>query len=168
MQIKLIIWDFDGVLAPTDDDWAAKGYPLTDGVRDILALPNIRHCVATNGSLEQTLEKIKLCGLSDIFNVQNIFTIDMARSGKGSPDIFLLAMDKMNEKPENTAVIDNSYTAMKGAMKAGCLSISFLGRKRYDNSEWPKRLQNIGVKHIFCSMEGIKQLLEIRDGKNFF
>jgi len=158
--IRMIIWDFDGVLAPTDEDWAAKGYPLTDGVREILALPNLRHCIATNGTLEQTLEKIKLCCLGDIFSKQNIFTIDMADAGKGSPDIFLLAMDKMNEKPENTTVIDNSYTAMKGALKAGCLPIAFLSRERFEHSKWPQRLQNVGVKHIYYRMEDAKQLIE--------
>lgn len=160
MLIKLIIWDFDGVLAPTDENWAAKGYPLTARVREVLALPNLRHCVATNGSLAQTLEKIKLCGLGDVFNEQNIFTIDMAGAGKGSPDIFLLALDKMNEKPENTAVVDNSYAAMKGAIKAGCLPIAFLSRERFENSDWSQRLQNIGVKHVFCALSELKGLLE--------
>jgi len=160
MAIKLIIWDFDGVLAPTDENWAAADYPLTAGVREIMALPCIKHCVATNGSMEQTLAKIKLCGLTDIFNEQNVFTIDMAGSGKSSPDIFILAMQKMNEKPENTMVIDNSYTAMKGAIKAGCLPVSFLSRQRYEKSDWPQRLQNIGVRHIFCDMADIQKLIE--------
>ncbi|MBR6356266.1 MAG: HAD hydrolase-like protein [Alphaproteobacteria bacterium] len=155
-----MIWDFDGVLAPTDEDWAAKGYPLTDGVREVLALPNLRHCVATNGTLEQTLHKIKLCGLDDVFNAQNVFTIDMAGAGKGAPDIFLLALAKMNEKPENTAVVDNSYTAMKGVLKAGCLPIAFLSRARYDDSDWPQRLKNIGVEHICCEMSAVKKLIE--------
>jgi len=159
MQMKLIIWDFDGVLAPTSDNWAEKGYPLTEGVREIFGLPNVRHCIATNGTLEQTLEKIKLCCLDDIFSKQNIFTIDMVGAGKGSPDIFLLAMDKMNEKPENTTVIDNSYTAMKGALKAGCLPIAFLSRERYENREWIRRLQNLGVKHIFYYMKDVEKLI---------
>ena len=160
MPLKLIIWDFDGVLAQTDDSWAANEYPLTGGVREILALPNLKHCIATNGTLEQTLEKIKLCGLEDVFDEQNIFTIDMAGSGKGSPDVFLLAMDKMNGKPKNTAVIDNSYTAMKGAIKAECLPVAFLNSERFESTDRIKRLQNIGVKHIFCAMEDIKQLIE--------
>ena len=160
MPIKLIIWDFDGVLAQTDEVWEKKGCLPTDGVRKILALPDLRHCIATNGTLPQTLEKIKLCGLSDVFGARNVFTIDMAGSGKGSPDIFLLAMQKMNEKPENTAVIDNSYTAMKGAGKAGCCSISFLCHERFENPDWRERLQNIGVKHIFCEMSEIGKLIE--------
>ena len=160
MSIKPIIWDFDGVLAPTSDNWAEKGYPLTEGVREILMLPNLRHCIATNGTLEQTLEKITLCGLDDVFAEDNIFTIDMAGVGKSSPDIFVLALQKMNEQPENAIVIDNSYTAMKGAIKAGCLPVSFLSRERYENPDWVKRLQNIGVKHIFCCMEDVKKLIE--------
>ena len=161
MPIDLIIWDFDGVLVPISDDWAECDYPLTDGVREILTLPNLKHCIATNGTLEQTLEKVKLCGLTDIFNEQNIFTIDMAGVGKSSPDIFLLALQKMNEQPENTIVIDNSYTARKGAIKAGCVPISFLDCEHYENSYWIKRLKNIGIKHIFCCMENVKKLIKI-------
>lgn len=159
MSLMLIIWDFDGVLAPTTEEWAARGYPLTDGVREILALPNLRHCIATNGTLEQTLEKIALCGLGDVFAASNIFTIDMAGSGKGLPDIFQLALQKTGAKPEHTVVIDNSYTAMKGALKAGCLPISFLSRAHYENSDWRARLQNIGVKHIFCNMADVEKLI---------
>ncbi len=160
MPIDLIIWDFDGVLAQTSDDWAEKGYPLTDGVREILTMPDLKHCIATSGTLTQTLEKIKLCGLTDIFNEKNIFTIDMAGVGKSSPDIFLLALQKMKEQPENAIVIDNSYTAMKGAIKAGCLPISFLSCERYENSDWIKRLKNIGVKYIFHDMNDVKKLIE--------
>ena len=160
MPIDLIIWDFDGVLAQTSDDWAEKGYPLTDGVREILTLPNLKHCIATNGTLAQTLEKIKLCDLTNIFNEKNIFTIDMVGSGKGSPNIFLLALQQMKEQPKNAIVIDNSYTAMKGAIKAGCLPISFLNRERYENSDWIKLLKNIGVKYIFHDMNDVKKLIE--------
>ena len=56
MLLNLIIWDFDGVLAQTGDDWATGGYPLTDGVREILMLPNLRHCIATNGTLNISLK----------------------------------------------------------------------------------------------------------------
>jgi len=160
VAIKLIIWDFDGVLAPSDDDWAKNGYPLTGGMREILSLPNLRHCITTSGSLLQTLEKVSLCGLDDMFNEQNIFTIDMVGLGKGSPDIFLLALQKMGAKPKNAVVVDNSYTAMKGALKAGCLPAAFLSRERFENSDWSQRLQNIGVRHIFCRMSELKELLE--------
>lgn len=164
MTLQLVIWDFDGVLAQTGDGWAERGYPLTHGVREILALPNLKHCIATNGTLAQTLEKVKRCGLSDVFGSQNIFTIDMAGSGKGAPDIFLLCLQKMNEKAENTVVIDNSYTAMKGALKAGCLPIAFLSRERYENSDWCERLQNIGVRCIFRTMSEVKNLIENKQG----
>lgn len=160
MALKLIIWDFDGVLAQTDENWAEKGYPLTDGVRDILALPNLKHCIATNGTLEQTLEKIKLCGLTDVFDEQNIFTIDMAGVGKGEPVIFMLAMLLMGANTDETVVIDDSYTAMKGALKACCLPISFLSRERYENSQWPQRLHSIGIEHIFFQMSDIKKIIE--------
>ena len=160
MSSKLIIWDFDGVLAQTDDNWAAKGFPLTDGVRDILKLPNLKHCIATNGTLEQTLEKIKLCGLTDVFNEQNVFTIDMAGYGKGSPVIFMLAMLIMGANTDETIVIDDSYTAMKGALEACCLPIAFLSRERFEQSDWPQRLHSIGVEHIYYRMKDIKQLIE--------
>lgn len=71
----------------------------------------------------------------------------------------MLAMQKMGAKPENTVVIDNSYTAMKGIIKSGCLPISFLSRERYENSEWSQRLRNIGVEHIFCKMSDIQKLI---------
>ena len=160
MMIDLIIWDFDGVLAQTSDNWAERDYPLTDGVRDILALPNLKHCIATNGTLEQTLEKIALCGWNDVFSENNIFTIDMAGVGKSSPIIFMLAMLMMGATTDNTIVIDDSYTAMKGALEACCLPIAFLNRERFEHSEWPERLRKLGVKHIFSRMSDVKECIK--------
>lgn len=148
------------MLAPTADDWAARGYPLTDGVREILMLPNLQHCIATNGTLEQTLEKIALCGLDNVFTEDNVFTIDMAGSGKGSPLIFMMAMRMMSATADNTVVIDDSYTAMKGALAACCLPISFLNRHHFNDPAWCNRLKTLGVEHIFGRMSDVQKLLE--------
>ena len=160
MELNLIIWDFDDVLAYPEYDWNPPNFPITKGVREILELPNLKHCIATAGTLAQTVTKVKLCGLDDIFSPSQIFTIDMAGVGKHAPDIFLLAAKNMGEKTENTVVIDDSYRAMQGATKAGCLPICFLEREYFENEQNIAMLHKIGVKNIFYQMKDVKKFLE--------
>ena len=185
MKKKLIIWDFDGVIADTeklwlknrqilmkealgidwdwqtinhylrgtgdktkrmvldnlgittdDDFWdksiemdintmRTEGFELTVGIEDIFKLP-IKQCIATGGVKDKTAEKIKITGIQNYFPADKVFTIDMVKNGKPEPDLFLLAAEKMGEKPENAVVIEDSIAGLTAAIKAGCLPIAFL------------------------------------------
>lgn len=135
-----------------------EGFILTDGVEDIFKL-NIKQCIATGGVWDKTLMKIKVAGIEKYFASEQIFTADMVRYGKPEPDLFLLAAERMGEKPENAVVIEDSLAGLMAAQKAGCLPIAFVGGDLSMDIRHIQNVKNLGIEHIFFNMSDIKSFL---------
>ena len=88
-------------------------------------------CIAT--SLDSVLLKIadEKLGLTKLFG-NRIFTIaDVGFVSKPNPDVFLYAAKKMNSKPENCIVIEDSPRGVKAAKSAGmfCVALTTTNKK---------------------------------------
>jgi beta-phosphoglucomutase-like phosphatase (HAD superfamily) len=83
----------------------------------------------------------------------------MVEKGKPEPDLFLLACEKMGEKPENCLVIEDSLVGMKAAKKAGMEVIAFLGSNIYQNDNYLNKVKDLNVKNIFYDMRDVKVYL---------
>jgi HAD superfamily hydrolase (TIGR01509 family) len=63
----------------------------------------------------------------DVFDLRKYFSlvlsIDDIQEKKPNPEIFLLAMQKMNKNSEQTVVIEDSPTGIQAAKRAGCTAI---------------------------------------------
>lgn len=217
---KLIIWDFDGVIADTeklwlknrqimlktifgiDWDWDTtnkylrgtsdktkrerldqlgihtddhfwkeslnmdyetmnkEGFILTDGIEEIFKLSSIKQCIATGGVWDKTMQKIKVAGIEKYFPDNRIFTADMVLHGKPEPDLFIYAATSMGEKPEDAVVVEDSIAGLTAAIKAKCLPVAFLaGDLAYDH-DYRKKIEDIGIKHIFNNMKDVKKFIE--------
>lgn len=216
---KLIIWDFDGVLADTeklwlynrmitinetfglnwdfsttsnyllgmsdktkrevldklglhttDDFWIKnkeldyqamyeKGFELTNGVQDILNL-DIKQCIATGGLKEKTAVKVKIVGLSDYFTPDKVFTVDMVQKGKPEPDLFLLAAQKSDVKPQDCIVIEDSVAGLKAALKAQMTPICFTKYINPFNKDYFNEVKNLQVNYVFDDMKDIQKTIE--------
>ena len=179
MKKKLVIWDFDGVIADSEKVWLKNrqksinelfginwdiqtinkylggmsdktkkqvlddmgyktddkfwkkqikidievmnrdGLEITPYVEDIINKLS-KQCIATGGVKNKTIIKLKSIGFwNKYFNEGNVFTADMVKNGKPEPDLFLLAAEKMGEKPENCIVIEDSIAGITAAKRAG-------------------------------------------------
>ena len=217
---KLIIWDFDGVIADTeklwlknrqilmkealgiDWDWETinhylrgtgdktkrdvldnlgiatddafwdksiemdvevmntKGFELTDGIEEIFKIKNIKQCIATGGVKSKTALKIDIAGIRKYFPENHVFTVDMVEHGKPEPDLFLLAAEKMGEKPEDCVVIEDSIAGLTAALKAGCLPIAFLAGDLSGNNKHMEKVKSLGVQYITHNMQEVKKIME--------
>ena len=88
-------------------------------------------CIAT--SLDSELLKIadEKLGLKKLFE-NKIFTIaDVGFASKPKPDVFLYAAKKMNSKPRNCLVIEDSPRGVTAAKSAGmfCIAITTTNKK---------------------------------------
>ena len=88
-----------------------------DGIKEILDTISVPICVASNGEPLHVNGSLKLTGLSKYFG-DNIFTASMVGIPKPAPDLFLYAANKMNFKPEECIVIEDSIPGVTAAVRA--------------------------------------------------
>lgn len=219
MKKKLLIWDFDGVIADTekiwlyhrmvtlneefglnwdlkkirklllgmsdktkrevldkmgivtDDafweknrkmDWDAmlsKGFDVTEGVVDIFKLKTIKQCIATGTLKEKMKIKIRVSGIGEYFSAEECFTADMVERGKPEPDLFLLACDKMGEKPEDAIVVEDSIAGLEAALKAGCLPVAYVEHALKDDNFYFESIKKLGIENVFDNMKDLKAFI---------
>lgn len=135
------------------------GFILTDGIEEIFKL-GFKQCIATGGVWDKTMMKIKMAGIEKYFSQDHIFTADMVRRGKPEPDLFLLAAERMGEKPENAVVIEDSLAGLMAAQKAGCLPVAFIGGDLSTDIRHIQNVKKMGIEHIFFDMAAVKSFLE--------
>lgn len=217
-HIKLIIWDFDGVIADTEKLWLAnrqkllnedlaihwdiaetnkylggmsdktkkeildklniktnqqfwnkvthldsmtmeKGFSLTPNIDEIFNLAQFKQCIATGGTLPNTLKKMKITGADKYFHKKQIFTAEMVNNGKPAPDLFLLAAHKMGFSPVDCVVIEDSLAGMKAGIAAGMLTIAFAGGEMNSTQQYLETIKLLGIKNIFYDMKELKKYL---------
>ena len=88
-----------------------------DGIKEILDTISVPICVASNGEPLHVNGSLKLTGLTKYFG-DNIFTASMVGIPKPAPDLFLYAANKMNFKPEECIVIEDSIPGVTAAVRA--------------------------------------------------
>lgn len=218
---KLIIWDFDGVIADSEKLWVSvwletlekeKSITLTDeeklslligiadrekkinleryfpnlvldedfmqkidageiykgtyfmqpidGVEEVMSDNRFAHCIATGATKEQHSWKMtQFKWIEKYMSPDDYFTVDMVKCGKPAPDLFLLAAESKQYKPEECLVIGDSLNDFNAANAAGMKSIAFVGAEGNDTPEYRKKCQATGVLSICSTMQEVKQLL---------
>jgi HAD superfamily hydrolase (TIGR01509 family) len=73
--------------------------------------------VASGGTRPVVLKTLEMIGLKDFFPI--VVTAEDVVHGKPSPDMFLLAAEKMGTTPETTLVFEDALTGIKAAKAAG-------------------------------------------------
>ncbi len=75
-------------------------------------------CVASNGTVEETVVKLRTTGLLDYFG-DRIFSGSEVPPGKPAPDLFLRAARVMGVGISRCIVVEDSDTGVQGALSAG-------------------------------------------------
>lgn len=218
MTKKLIIWDFDGVIADTDSDWLVrlhkkvnnvlgmnisfdefhnkycgmssitqrrvfneqgfktsdffwkelrrdhlksiiKNFPIIEGACNTIRKNKNPQCVATGTPPNIIKIKIKLCGLSDVFDKKNVFSSSFVKKGKPEPDLFLLAAKTMGFEPKNCIVIEDSIAGLTAALRANMTPIAFVGCPFNNNNNYKRQVAQLGVKYIFDNMKDVENFI---------
>ena len=99
---------------------SAKTFPGVIKLVEHLAQHNIPQAIASSSS-QQNFE-LKTVNHQDWLKHFQLFTLGddpEIQQGKPAPDIFLLTAQRMNAKPENCLVFEDSLSGMKAAIAAG-------------------------------------------------
>ncbi len=97
-----------------------QAIPVKAGVIDLLTWlksQSIPVAVATSTPRELAKTKLKLAGLLDYF--EHLSTGCEVRNGKPDPEIFLLAAERLNVRPEKCLAFEDSSNGVRSGVAAG-------------------------------------------------
>ncbi|WP_019614936.1 HAD family hydrolase [Psychromonas ossibalaenae] len=97
-----------------------QAIPVKTGVIDLLTWlksQSIPVAVATSTPRELAKTKLKLAGLLDYF--EHLSTGCEVKNGKPDPEIFLLAAERLNVRPENCLAFEDSSNGVRSGIAAG-------------------------------------------------
>jgi HAD superfamily hydrolase (TIGR01509 family) len=95
-------------------------FDLKDGVLNLLESLTKNHVprsVATSTSKEKALKRLEHSGILSYFDY--VTAGDEVSNGKPSPDLFILAAERMRVKPDQCLVLEDSPSGALGAKRAG-------------------------------------------------
>lgn len=102
----------------------SKNVPIKCGALELLRYlkdQGVRTAVASSSPLESIQNNLKVSGLESYFDV--IVSGEQVAHGKPAPDIFLMAAEKLNLRPEECYVFEDGPNGIYAGVKAGCATI---------------------------------------------
>ncbi len=100
------------------------GVEIKPGVHELLSRlkeQGIKTAIATSSPLDRAEKYLSQVGVIEYFD--EIVSGHMVPKGKPEPDIYIYAASKLELKPEECLVLEDSPTGLKAAYKAGCIPV---------------------------------------------
>jgi HAD superfamily hydrolase (TIGR01509 family) len=105
----------------------SEGAPVKEGVNELLIYiknKNLKIALATSALKERAELLLKMSDTRKYFDA--VTCGDEITDGKPDPEIFLKTAEKLNCKPENCLVLEDSENGIKAAHRAGMLPVLIL------------------------------------------
>lgn len=113
--------------------------PLADGAIELfefLKVNNIRYTIATASGPENVGFFFQQFDLHHWFDFEQVVYDDGSMRGKPNPDFFLKAMEKLQLKPEECLVFEDSIAGIKAAENAGAGKIIIVNSTQTDYGQF--------------------------------
>ena len=126
---------------------AAKNLQAKPGIPEALLqlrAAGIPCALATSAGRKRTLESLRLLGVSEYFSI--VITGDDIRNAKPAPDIFLCAAQKLNVKPQDAVVVEDSIAGVQAAVAGGMKCVG------YTSEERTAELRNAGADVVITEL----------------
>lgn len=107
---------------------AEHGLPTFPGLKEFLISLKERGCllaVASSSAKEEIRTNLKYLDCERYFD--EVVSAQECKKGKPNPEVFLLAASMLGVQPESCLVIEDSYSGMVAAKRAGMKWIGFCG-----------------------------------------
>ena len=112
----------------------------------------VKMAVATASNGELVELAMKRCGLEPFFDA----VVSCASVGKGKehPDVFLLALEKLGTRPEETWMFEDSYVALQTAKRIGMPTVGI-----YDANNYGQDILRSCSDHYIAEGEQLTRLI---------
>ncbi|MBE7034200.1 MAG: HAD family phosphatase [Ruminococcaceae bacterium] len=97
---------------------------------------NIKMCVASASEKEYVKSVLSHLGIDKYFS--GFFSCSEIGKGKDEPDVYLLALEHLGTKKEETCIFEDSLTAIKTAKKIGIKTVAIYDKYNYGQEEMKK------------------------------
>ena len=101
------------------------------GVEQVLRQVTCPACVVSNGPLAKMRTTLGVTGLLDQFEGK-LFSAESGWPGKPAPDLFIAAAAEFDVLPEQTFVVEDSPTGVRGGIAAGMFVFGYAGADHTD------------------------------------
>ena len=130
---------------------------IIDGVLPMLNSIGLPKSVVSNSDVDYVEEALEKFGLAPHFEAP-VFSAEMVADGKPSPMVYELAIDTIGVAKESIIAIEDSYTGVQAATRAGIPTIGFLGGSHIRDGH-AERLQSLGVIGLASNHQELGALL---------
>ena len=113
-NIKCVIKTYNNLLKKS----FAKTPKLNKKILSILKIKNLQFCIVSNNSKNFILKCLKKHNISKYFKKKFIVALRKSEFRKPLPYGYLLILKKLNCKPSEVIVVEDSFTGIKAAKKA--------------------------------------------------
>lgn len=140
-------------------DFYTNQVQLKPGVREFLddcKAKGVKMCIASATATDLIDMAMEHCDLGKYF--EKVFSCGTLGKGKDQPDIFLLAVEYLGEKIEDTWMFEDSAVAIETATKIGMPTVAIYDRYNYGQD----RMRQI-ANHYIAPGETLMKLI---DSKN--
>ncbi len=153
--------DFEATLREKDVEAFARELQPTPGMRAALErLDGRPRCVASSGSPEKIRRNLETTGLLRYLD-PHLFSARDVKNPKPAPDLFLMAAERMGERPEHCIVIEDTPLGIEGAKRAGMHALGYIGASHRVPAD-EKILRSAGADLVFSEMEQLPDILSQR------
>lgn len=146
-------------------DFASKLAAATLGrfSEELRPMPHVAHalswlrgpkCVASSSPIERIRASLEVTDLARFFE-PNLFTASDVANGKPAPDLLLHAAGRMQARPAECIVVEDSPAGVTAAVTAGMQAIGFIGGS-HSGSELGQQLLTAGASTIIADMRQLK------------
>jgi phosphoglycolate phosphatase len=125
-----------------------------DGIYELVESLPVPVCVASNGTRDEIVLRLKIANLTDFFGAAIFSGLEVPRP-KPAPDVFLAAAESFNAHPSRCIVVEDSVPGVTAAVSAG---IKVYGHAAFTPAE---SLREAGAIP-FANMAELKNILSMQ------
>lgn len=127
------------------------------GAKETISKIQATLAVVSNSRLHRVIHSLKIAGLTDFFE-KRVYSAEMVEKPKPDPALYILASHKLNLDPKECLVVEDSFSGVTAAYKAGMNVIGFLGASHIHNGHDVK-LTEAGAFTTAKNMEHLNEIL---------
>ena len=137
-----------------------KNLELVQGVKKFVLNTNKKLFIGSNSNKKRIIEGLKIVGLSSIFYEQKVYSFDMVKKPKPSPDIYLKVLYDNNLNLEETLIIEDSGVGVKAGTLAGVKVFGLTAGKHWHSKRDTNELYINGAINVYDSYKNIERAIE--------